>query len=78
MMPVTVRDLRNRSAEVLGQVAQGESLVVTKKGEPVAVVSPLPRKRLSAEELIARRRNLPKVSYETMRSDLDEILDPGL
>ena len=31
---VTIRDLRNRSADVLARVAQGESLTVTKDGAP--------------------------------------------
>lgn len=78
MATVTVRDLRNRSADVLNQVSQGDSLVVTRKGEPVAVISPLPRKRLTAEEIVARRRHLPKLDYQAMRNDLDDLLDPDL
>lgn len=75
---MTVRDLRNRSAEVLARVARGETLTITKDGEPVAEVGPLPRRRLSAEELTARWRNVPQVDEDALRADIDELLDPAL
>ena len=61
MKTVTVRDLRNRGAEVLRRVEHGESLTVTRDGEAVASVVPLPRKALRAEDLISRRRALPRM-----------------
>lgn len=78
MSGVTVRDLRNRSAEVLRRVERGESLTVTRDGEPVARVVPLPRSTSRVEELIARRRALPVVDAEQLRTDIDEIMDPAL
>ena len=43
-MSVPVRDLRNNSAALLKRVQQGEHVVVTKDGEPVAEATfePLP------------------------------------
>ncbi|PZO59565.1 MAG: type II toxin-antitoxin system prevent-host-death family antitoxin [Pseudoxanthomonas suwonensis] len=73
-----MRDLRNRSADVLRRVAHGESLTVTKDGEPVASVVPLPRKSLSVEELISRRRSLPPVDADELKADIDELIDPAL
>ena len=78
MNTVTVRDLRNRSADALARVARGESLTVTKDGEPVAALAPLARRTLRVEELISRRRHLPRLDAEALRADLDELLDPTL
>ncbi|NUL48998.1 type II toxin-antitoxin system prevent-host-death family antitoxin [Cellulosimicrobium funkei] len=73
-----MRDLRNRSAEVLRRVERGESLTVTRDGEAVATVSPLPRRASRVEELIARRQNLPAVDASALRRDIDDLIDPQL
>ena len=78
MSVVPVRDLRNNSAAVLARVASGEQVTVTKDGDPVAAVVPLPRRPLSARELIARRRHLPRVDAARLREDTDQTLDPTL
>jgi len=78
MSTVPVRDLRNRSADVLARVIQGESLTVTRDGEPVATISPLPRRQVGVAQLIERRRTLPVVDAAALRADLDELLDPAL
>lgn len=75
---MTVRDLRNNSAAVLARVAGGESLTVTKDGEPVAKVVPLPRRNLSKDELISRWHHLPPVDAAELRADIDELLDVSL
>lgn len=72
---VTVRDLRNRGGHVLDAVMRGRSVTVTRDGEPVAVLSPLPRRRVPTDELIARRRNLPDMDHGALRRDLDATLD---
>ncbi|MCK0111332.1 type II toxin-antitoxin system prevent-host-death family antitoxin [Ornithinimicrobium sp. F0845] len=75
---IPVRDLRNRSADVLARVALGESLLVTRDGEPVATVRPVPRRPVGVQQLIDRRRNLPPVDATALRADLDAVLDPAL
>lgn len=75
---VTVRDLRNHGGEVLRRVERGERIVVTRDGEAVAELSPLPRPSVSPTELIRRRRNLPRVDAEKLRSDVDSVMDPSL
>lgn len=77
-MSVPVRDLRNNSAALLARVATGERVVVTKDGDPVAAVVPLPRRALGARELVERHRNLPRVDYNHLREDIDAVLDPSL
>ncbi|MFZ0160866.1 MAG: type II toxin-antitoxin system prevent-host-death family antitoxin [Kineosporiaceae bacterium] len=78
MADVTVRDLRNRGADVLARVERGESMVVTRDGHPVARVVPLTRPSRATAELIAGRRHLPPVDPAALRANLDEILDAGL
>ena len=75
---VTVGDLRNHGGEVLRRVERGERLVVTRDGAAVAELSPLPRPSVSPTELIRRRRQLPRVDAEKLRSDVDSVMDPSL
>jgi hypothetical protein len=51
---------------------------ITRSGRPVAELRRLGDEPLTAKELIARRRNAPPVDYETMRAELDSIIDPSL
>jgi prevent-host-death family protein len=78
MAEVSVRDLRNRGGEILNRVADGETLTVTRDGDPVAELRPLPRRPLRAELLLERWRALPTVDPGKLRADIDERLDPGL
>jgi prevent-host-death family protein len=78
MAEVSVRDLRNRGGEILNRVADGETLTVTRDGDPVAELRPLPRRPLRAELLLERWRALPTVDPGKLRADIDELLDPGL
>ena len=78
MHTVTMRDLRNSGGEVLRRVEHGERIVVTRDGRPVAELRPLPRARVSAAELIRRRKNLPRVNPDALRRDIDNLIDPTL
>jgi prevent-host-death family protein len=78
MADVSIRDLRNRGGEVVDRASRGEQITITRAGRPVAELRPLGREPLSAEELIARRRNLPSVDHRKMREELDEIVDQSL
>jgi len=42
MASVGVRELRQRASELLRRVAGGETIEVTDRGRPVALLSPLP------------------------------------
>jgi prevent-host-death family protein len=78
MAEVAVRDLRNHGGEILNRVAGGETLTVTRDGDPVAELRPLPKRPLRAERLLERWRALPAVDPAKLRSDIDELLDPTL
>jgi prevent-host-death family protein len=58
MMRVGIRELRQRASELLRQVERGESIEITDRGRPVAVLSPLPPggpyRRMLAEGEIVR------------------------
>ncbi len=77
MARVSVRELRNQGGKVLDRVQRGEEIIITRDGEDVAELRPV-RKGLSAEALSARWRNLPAMDPESLRRDIDEILDTDL
>jgi prevent-host-death family protein len=78
VLEVTIRDLRNHGGDVVERVSQGEPVTITRAGQPVAELRPIPRRPLSAETLLARWRRLPRVDYHAMRTDIDELIDPAL
>ncbi|MFF5249825.1 type II toxin-antitoxin system Phd/YefM family antitoxin [Streptosporangium sp. NPDC000095] len=74
MKTITQREFRDNSATVLDAVAAGEVYRITRNGIEVAELRPLARRRrLTAEELVARHRRLPRVDYERMRQEADEF-----
>lgn len=73
-----MRELRNRGGEVLAEVTRGSTLVVTRDGEPVAELRPLPRRPLGARELVDRWRHAPAVDAARLRADLDATIDMSL
>jgi len=75
---VTIRDLRNRGGEILAEVARGEAVIVTRDGEPIAEIRPLPRRGLTTDELIERRRNLPPIDTAQFRADIDSMIDQSI
>jgi prevent-host-death family protein len=78
MSEVAVRDLRNHGGEILNRVAAGEALTVTRDGEPIAELRPLPRRPLPANLLLQRWRFLPAVDPTILRADIDTVLDATL
>lgn len=78
MSDVTIRDLRNHGGDVVDRVQRGERLTITRAGIPVAELHPVRRPGLAAAELVARRRNLPRVDAIRLHVDLDEALDATL
>jgi prevent-host-death family protein len=75
---VTIRDLRNHGGEVVDRAAQGESVIITRGGTPVAELRPLTRPGLTAAALLARWHRLPPVDPNELRDDVDAVLDTSL
>lgn len=76
---ITQRELRNESGKIMRELDEGESFIVTRRGVPVAELSPLRRHRfVPAETAAALFRSAPTVDYERLRRDLDEIVDQDI
>ena len=74
MKLITQREFRNNSAAVMDAVETGEIYHITRNGTEVAELRPLNRRRrLTAEELVARHRRLPRVDPGRMRREADEF-----
>jgi prevent-host-death family protein len=78
MTEVTIRELRNRSGNVVDRVAAGERVIVTRRGKPVAELRPVRQAGPTASELVRRWRRLPPVNGVALRADVDAALDPTL
>jgi prevent-host-death family protein len=78
MAEVTIRELRNHGGDVIARVVAGESLTVTRAGEPVAELRPIRRARANAASLLERWSRLPDVDPDRVRADIDAVLDATL
>lgn len=78
MGDVSIRDLRNHGGDVVDRVERGERIVVTRSGRPVAELRPLGAAGVPVEELIRRRAHLPVVDPESLRRDVDAVIDSAL
>lgn len=73
---LTQRELRNRSGEIMRALDRGEHFVVTRRGVPVADLTPVGRRGpVSAEALLAAVATGPKLDPDRLRADLDAIVD---
>ena len=71
---VTQRELRNDSGNIMRQLDEGESFIVTRNGVPVGELAPLRRHRfVAAETAIATFKSAPAVDYQRFRADLDGV-----
>jgi prevent-host-death family protein len=69
MASIGVRELRQRASELLRRVEQGETIEVTDRGRPVAILSPPPE-----GNPLDRLRALGDV--EPAKGDLDDLPEP--
>jgi prevent-host-death family protein len=75
MEQVAVRELRNNLSRWLRRVREGEAFEVTDRGEPVALITPLPESDdpialLERRGLIARRGDGTAFPRPTLRSQV--------
>lgn len=76
--PVSIRDLRNHGGDVIERVEQGEAIVITRSGAPVAELRPLRPHGTDSAVLLARWRNVPMVHPQQLFDDLDRVLNPSV
>lgn len=59
MALIGIRELRQKTAEVLRRVQQeGQAYVITQQGRPVALLSPLDQEKIEAEILRSARQSV--------------------
>lgn len=76
---VTQRELRNQSGEIMRELDEGESFIVTRNGVPVGELTPLRRHRfVAAETAVALFRSAPAVDYGRLRADLDAVVSQAI
>jgi prevent-host-death family protein len=78
---VPQRELRNQNARIINEVAEGATFIVTRNGEPVAELRPIPRGRrnfVSATEVAALAGNGPHIDAIAFRNDLDSIVEQSV
>jgi prevent-host-death family protein len=69
---ISQRELRNQSGEIMRELDEGETFIVTRNGVPVGELTPLRRHRfVAAETAVAMFRSAPGVDYTRFRADLD-------
>lgn len=72
MSRVGIRELRQRASELLRRVADGETIQITDRGRPVALLTPLPE----AAPLERMRTSGEIVPAEGDLADLPDPLEP--
>ena len=78
---IAQRELRNENAKVIDAVTAGETFVITRNGEPVAVLRPARAGRstfIDREEIEALATAGVRIDRHLFRADLDHVIDQGL
>jgi prevent-host-death family protein len=74
MKVINQREFRNNSAAIMDAVEAGETYHVTRNGVEIAELRPVARRRrLTADELVAHHRTLPRIDHHSMRAEADEF-----
>lgn len=79
MKTIAQRELRNDNAKIISRVAEGESFIVTRNGEPLAELRPFTATRsrfIRRAALEAFGPAAQRIDRHNFRRDLDESLDP--
>jgi prevent-host-death family protein len=71
---ISQRELRNQSAAVMNAVERGETMVVTRRGTPVAELRPIGRRPFLPTAALKRALSTcPPVDYTAMRAEMDAL-----
>lgn len=81
MSEVAVRELNQQTGRVLRRVAEGESLIVTDHGRPVAMLTPVPKSKFKQWEMLgyvtpAKNKGPDLTPVKAVKRDesLDDVL----
>jgi prevent-host-death family protein len=76
---ITQRELRNDSGEIMRQLDEGATFVVTRRGVPVGELVPIRRRRFATRrEIAAGFRTAPPIDVDQLRSELDRLVDQDI
>lgn len=76
---INQRELRNHSAAVLREVQAGQSLIVTRNGEPVAELRPIQPRRFVPKAAIAEAAGRAvRIDAKRFRADIDAAIDQSI
>lgn len=71
---ISQRELRNNSAQVMDAVENGETVIVSRNGVPVAELRPIPQRALvSTAELKRAFADGSRLDHSAMRTEMDEL-----
>jgi prevent-host-death family protein len=73
-MQVTVRELRNRTADVVAAVQAGEPVTLTSRGEPIADIVPHRRRAPWLPGGWLREQLVTRQADPELRHELDELV----
>jgi len=76
---INQRELRNDSAKVLRDVQAGQTLIVTRNGEPVAELRPIqPRRFASRLALAEAAARAVRIDANRFRANIDAFVDQSI
>ncbi len=74
--PITQRELRNDSGEIMRALDRGESFLITRNGVPVGELVPVRRRRfVAAGAALSAFAGATPIDPRRFRADLDAVLD---
>ncbi|MGH2901037.1 MAG: type II toxin-antitoxin system Phd/YefM family antitoxin [Solirubrobacteraceae bacterium] len=75
MRSVSIRELRNHTADVIASVEAGERIVLTSNGRPIADVVPhMERSRWIPGEIVLQALSEGTAADPALQADLDAVL----
>ena len=76
MKPITQRELRNRSGEIMRALDRGESFIVTRNGVPVGELMPIHDKQfVRIDAVMSAFRGAAPIDRERFFADIDAAVD---
>ena len=78
MTTYSIRELRAKAGQILDSLAEGEEVIITRRGKPCARLAPLSgeveaEQKLPLHSLRDAFRGLPDLSYEEIQAMRDEM-----
>jgi prevent-host-death family protein len=76
---INQRELRNASAKVLRDVQAGQTVVVTRNGQPVAELRPIRPRRFASRAVLAEAAaRMPRIDAKRFRADIDAAVNQSI